>query len=89
MFLHTVMGIKALVNLNPTFSPCLANDWCSIIFVDGLSEGVSKHIRAQTEVQDSRRCPCMSMFTINYQACSQMKILALQSSMHKMSRQPA
>lgn len=31
----------------------------------------------------------MSMFTINYQACSQMKILALQSSMHKMSRQPA
>lgn len=70
MFLCTVMGTKALVKLNPAFSRCLANDWCSIIFVDGLSEGVSKHMGAQTEVQDSRRCPCMGMFAISYQACS-------------------
>lgn len=70
MFLHTVMGTKALVKLNPAFSPCLASDWCSIIFVDGLSEGVSRHTGAQTEVQDRGRCPCMGMFAISNEACS-------------------
>ena len=89
MFLHTVIGTKALVKLNPAFSPCFANDWCSIIFVDRLSEGASKHTGAQTEVQDSGRCPCMALFAISYQACSWLKILALQSSTHEWSRQPA
>lgn len=70
MFLHAVMGTEALVMLNPAFNPCLANDWCSIIFVDGLSEGVSKHTGAQTEVLDSGRCPCMGLLAISYQACS-------------------